>query len=326
MIFHASLFALIAIVSVASQHTHSHGHGQPAHAPHSHSHGHGQPAHAPHSHSHADSSNAPAKSTTEANNNSNKVGSLLTVWLQALGATVLISLAPIVLLAFVPLNAASEDSPLLRLLLAFAAGGLLGDVFLHLLPHMFGAHEHAAAAAADDTESHGHSLESLATGLWLLSGIVIFLIIEKAVRAAHSSSGRSAAAARSTHAHAHALLRHDDVNEADDEHDDDDDDDDDDVDNDVAAQVRLLKSTRSASPARGASNLRRRKPTTTAVAATTTTTTKRNKQHRLTTTTATATATSSGAQDDVVGGLKVHGWLNLVADVAHNFTDGLVWK
>lgn len=58
---------------------------------------------------------------------------------QTLGATLVISAAPYLLLFLIPLESnAPRHQALLRLLLSFAAGGLLGDAFLHLIPHALG--------------------------------------------------------------------------------------------------------------------------------------------------------------------------------------------
>ena len=61
-------------------------------------------------------------------------------WLGAVLGSVLVGLAGVLPLAVVPASkvgggAVSEDS--LKYLLGFAAGGLLGDVFLHLLPETY---------------------------------------------------------------------------------------------------------------------------------------------------------------------------------------------
>ncbi|VDI54913.1 solute carrier family 39 (zinc transporter), member 13 [Mytilus galloprovincialis] len=58
----------------------------------------------------------------------------------------------------------------LKLLLSFAVGGLLGDVFLHLLPE---------AWESLDKNSHDHG-GHLSVGLWVLAGILTFLVLEKA--------------------------------------------------------------------------------------------------------------------------------------------------
>uniref|UniRef100_A0A182P5R3 Selenoprotein P N-terminal domain-containing protein n=1 Tax=Anopheles epiroticus TaxID=199890 RepID=A0A182P5R3_9DIPT len=63
------------------------------------------------------------------------------------------------------------ESKTLKLLLSFAVGGLLGDVFLHLLPETW-EHELAAGPTAD-----GHP--SLRSGLWVLSGLLLFTMVEK---------------------------------------------------------------------------------------------------------------------------------------------------
>ncbi|CAI9718686.1 zinc transporter ZIP13-like [Octopus vulgaris] len=61
-----------------------------------------------------------------------------------------------------PFPAASNN---LKLFLSFAVGGLLGDVFLHLLPEAW---------------SHAKSFDDyLWTGEWALAGLLLFLFIEK---------------------------------------------------------------------------------------------------------------------------------------------------
>ncbi|KAJ9597937.1 hypothetical protein L9F63_011224, partial [Diploptera punctata] len=58
----------------------------------------------------------------------------------------------------------------LRVLLSFAVGCLLGDVFLHLLPEVWGQNIEL------DAET-GHP--SMNKGLWVLAGLLIFIILEK---------------------------------------------------------------------------------------------------------------------------------------------------
>ena len=60
---------------------------------------------------------------------------LLSEIFQALGATFLISIFPFVILFFFDLDNSEEKRGLLKVLLSFASGGLLGDAFLHLIPH-----------------------------------------------------------------------------------------------------------------------------------------------------------------------------------------------
>jgi zinc transporter 7 len=74
--------------------------------------------------------------------------------------------------------------------LSFASGGLLGDAFLHLIPHAQVAVESRGGSDHSHSHSHGHShgeggdghSHDLSVGLGVLSGIVAFLCVEKLVR------------------------------------------------------------------------------------------------------------------------------------------------
>lgn len=124
------------------------------------------------------------------------------LWLHAMGSTLLISAAPFLILFFVPLDSTDREQPLLKILLAFASGGLLGDAFLHLIPHatMAVGEGHTHSHSHDDGE-HGHDMS---VGLWVLAGIVTFLIVEKTVRII-----------KGAHGHSHLLTKTDDVKKKD---------------------------------------------------------------------------------------------------------------
>jgi len=95
---------------------------------------------------------------------------------------------------------------LLKILLSFASGGLLGDAFLHLIPHAILAqggnddghghsHSHSHSHGADsDAEGHAHDLS---VGLWTLVGIITFLMVEKLIRIMKGGHG---------HSHSHAVV------------------------------------------------------------------------------------------------------------------------
>ena len=125
----------------------------------------------------------------------------LTLWAISLGSTALISISPVIVLLLIPLENASEQQPLLKVLLSFASGGLLGDAFLHLIPHAImsrasssssathghshDGHGHAHDGHGHSHDGHGHSHaddHNLTVGLWVLFGIVAFLAVEKFVR------------------------------------------------------------------------------------------------------------------------------------------------
>lgn len=105
------------------------------------------------------------------------------LWLYAMSSTLLISAAPFLILFFVPLDNTDTEQPLLKILLAFASGGLLGDAFLHLIPHATMSLDeedtHHSHSHSHEDDEHGHDMS---VGLWVLAGIITFLIVEKSVR------------------------------------------------------------------------------------------------------------------------------------------------
>lgn len=72
-----------------------------------------------------------------------------------------------------------------HILLSFALGGLLGDVFFHTLPHIMEGHSHGAHDHAHDhghgSHGHHHSEELMQTNLIIILGLVVFFLIEKAI-------------------------------------------------------------------------------------------------------------------------------------------------
>ncbi|KAL1458138.1 hypothetical protein WDU94_008309 [Cyamophila willieti] len=117
----------------------------------------------------------------------------LQVWGEALLSTVLISLAPFLILFVVPLDKATGNENFLKVLLSFGSGGLLGDAFLHLIPHAIGASskEHSHSHSHSTSHEHSHSIEDLSVGLWVLFGILAFLCVEKFVRYIKGGHGHS---------------------------------------------------------------------------------------------------------------------------------------
>ncbi|PNJ88603.1 SLC39A7 isoform 1, partial [Pongo abelii] len=116
----------------------------------------------------------------------------------ALGATVLISAAPFFVLFLIPVESNSpRHRSLLQILLSFASGGLLGDAFLHLIPHALEPHSHHTLEQPGHGHSHSGQGPILSVGLWVLSGIVAFLVVEKFVRHVKGGHGHS-------HGHGHA--------------------------------------------------------------------------------------------------------------------------
>lgn len=178
--------------SEPDHYNHHHGNEDKASENHGHGHGHSHE----HNHNHEKKEN-PSKQPI-------KLQPIRYVWLESILSTALISAAPFFILFFVPLESNSpEQRPLLKILLSFASGGLLGDAFLHLIPHAISPHSHTMEPGGAHSHSHGHShahegessesshdhSADMIVGLWVLAGLVTFLIVEKFVR--HVKGGHS---------------------------------------------------------------------------------------------------------------------------------------
>jgi len=106
-------------------------------------------------------------------------------WIGSVAGSMLVGLSGIVPLLIIPDTTKQQDSstPLeqsssFRLLLSFAVGGLLGDVFLHLLPEAW-----RMVRSGESDASVGH----LKLGLWLLAGLLTFAVIELVLSSTASS-------------------------------------------------------------------------------------------------------------------------------------------
>lgn len=194
----------------------SHGHHHHGHSHDSH-HGHSHDSHHGHEHfeqpakkyqKEAQVPRAPSSEKSKLPSQRTGQREKWTKWLQAIAATLLISAAPFFILFFIPLQSnAADQQPLLKVLLAFASGGLLGDAFLHLIPHAISPHshhgEHSHSHSHEAHEGvHDHSSE-MVVGLWVLAGLIAFLMVEKFVRLVKGGHG---------HSHAHVVPQMNDKN------------------------------------------------------------------------------------------------------------------
>jgi solute carrier family 39 (zinc transporter), member 7 len=172
----------------------------------------------------------------------------------------------------------------LRVLVAFAVGGMLGDVFLHLLPHATEGgghdhhHHHHHHESHEGHEGHAHTLADLTLGFSILAGIIFFFIVETGLRGWTGGGGHSHA-----HSHAHAAP--------------------------AAAPVEVDPSVRASR--RSKSTTRKRRSSTPAAS-------RRSKEKKLS-----SGETTSNGLASALTGLKPAALLNLGADALHNFTDGL---
>ncbi|KAF3189041.1 hypothetical protein TWF788_011169 [Orbilia oligospora] len=108
----------------------------------------------------------------------------------ALLATAYISGPPNFILALVPANI---DPASLTVMVAFAVGGLLGDVFFHLMPQTFMGEVHEERVRFVMVEEKRNTL----LGLAIMVGFVAFIVLDKGMRiAAGGGDGHS-------HSHGH---------------------------------------------------------------------------------------------------------------------------
>uniref|UniRef100_A0A8D3APZ3 Zinc transporter SLC39A7 n=1 Tax=Scophthalmus maximus TaxID=52904 RepID=A0A8D3APZ3_SCOMX len=214
---------LLLLLASHSSSAHSHSHGDHGHGHHHHGHHH-------HGHSHGEDDDHHGKWSAEANLHEpgeehhghdhghdvvhvhkEEKRDTVELWMQAIGATLLISAAPFLILFLIPVQSNSDQHQnLLKVLLSFASGGLLGDAFLHLIPHALEPHshhgeeeeDHGHSHASEESREHGHSHGAahghmMSVGLWVLGGLIAFLVVEKFVRLLKGGHGHS-------HAHSHS--------------------------------------------------------------------------------------------------------------------------
>ncbi|OQR74419.1 zinc transporter SLC39A7-like [Tropilaelaps mercedesae] len=138
-----------------------------------------------HGHDHYDSENQQRTSVYQESETSLAITAL---WTQALSAALLVSVAPFLILLFIPISGRTGHEDFLKTLLSFASGGLLGDAFLHLIPHAMSPHDHRRQSNPDGSHhqhafsgEHGHHHDN-SVGFCVLMGILVFLMVEKFVR------------------------------------------------------------------------------------------------------------------------------------------------
>jgi len=180
----------------------------------------------------------------------------------ALGATALISALPNLLLIFAPQSAGLKMGS--GAMLAFAAGGMLGDVFLHSVPHLLEEEHHDHDHDHDHGHGHVHGNEHrghdherhLFVGLLVLLGYLLFYAAERLAG--------MRLAGKHSHAHQH----------------------------EGSEEERPQRSkSRSRKSTGGSSN--------------------------------NSSSNNSGLFHIMLTRMAPAGWLNLVADSMHNFTDGI---
>lgn len=102
----------------------------------------------------------------------------LNTWISALGSTFLISIIPFALLFVIGISELPEKKNYLNRWLAFTSGSLLGDTFLHILPEV----NEQISRLKHDKHKIGYFGNDIQVGIFIILGILSFLIMEKSVR------------------------------------------------------------------------------------------------------------------------------------------------
>ena len=102
-------------------------------------------------------------------------------------ATLAVSLIGFIISGIILLFSKNKDNlhTPLKILIAFAVGSLLGDAFLHLIPHSFHSeeeptnHDHELEDQATETEHDHDPYAELLVSIMLVIGFFVFYLIEK---------------------------------------------------------------------------------------------------------------------------------------------------
>ncbi|RWS28701.1 protein catecholamines up-like protein [Leptotrombidium deliense] len=224
---------------------------------------------------------------------------MASIWITSLLSTIIISIVPYFILFFIPVDNSEKHQPILKILLSFASGGLLGDAFLHLIPHaLLAQNEVEAGHGHSHSHSHSHSHDDehhahdMSVGLWVLSGILAFLMIEKFVRIV-KGSGVHGHSHSHTHSHSHEKCD-DSTNEQ--------------KDNDSVDVPADKKKAKTSDDEKSDDNLTEKDEKL-----------EKKKKVRFNDKPEIFLRERSNSSDSI----KVAGYLNLAADFTHNLTDGL---
>ncbi|WWC60553.1 uncharacterized protein I303_103127 [Kwoniella dejecticola CBS 10117] len=116
-------------------------------------------------------------------------------------ATFYISSIPNFILLAVP---ATLEPSSLNTMISFATGGLLGDVFLHLVPHSFFGEGHGDADGCDSGRSIVvEEKRNIVIGGAIFLGFAAFFVLDKTMRVLNSSAGNEPHSHSHSHSHSH---------------------------------------------------------------------------------------------------------------------------
>jgi len=226
-------------------------------------------------------------------------------WTHAFLATAIISIFPTLVLPFIPLTKGGKDGAitinmgLQKVLLSFAAGGLLGEVFLHCIPHLLEqSHDHDDhhhhQADDDHHDDHHHHKDTLMVSIWIVAGFLVFFLAEKGVKLVLGEEGEEGG--HGHHHHHHHGNHHQD--------------------NGSKGKKAVVKEVDHSNGGRMVTRSRTRSQQKRQVE-------EEEEEDTSTTTTTPTPSTSSSSSSSALASLRASGYLNIVVDLLHNFTDGI---
>ncbi|KAJ0435786.1 putative zinc/iron permease [Helianthus annuus] len=233
------------------------------------------------------------------------------LWIRAMGCSLLVSLASLICLILLPLIffQGKPSKVFVDSLAVFGAGAMLGmlsfiNCRMRLLKvylsggghshshdnHMNDSHEHSGHDHSH-SHSHSHSIEDLSVGLSILFGIVVFLLVEKIVRYVEERSGGTDSLGHGHHHHHHRNHKK----------------------TDTLQDTSETTSVESSEPEKQSESVLRKRNTSSNSAG--------------------DSAAVNGTESNIEPVIKkepepqssnlVFGYLNLISDGVHNFTDGM---
>ncbi|GAQ89972.1 ZIP metal ion transporter family [Klebsormidium nitens] len=261
-------------------------------------------------------------------------------WTMAMGSSLAVSLCSLICLIILPFILREGQTPsegVVRILTGFGAGAMVGDAFLHQLPHAFnsgGAHSHGGhthdhghdEAHGHDHGSggHAHSIQDLSVGLAVLVGLIVFFLVEKAVRYVEEATAKNPELAnqisfQKQHSHKHGAKGHSHY----DDHTEHADGDAVIVDKDSGAKAETVVKESSSTPSEGAKKRKSSKSGPGKDAAIKESVSEKEAEKEPAAKDITVTADAKKGPAVAPGSLLVLGYLNLFSDGVHNFTDGM---
>ena len=103
-------------------------------------------------------------------------------WVYGLLSVIGISLLAAIGIILIPIHNEELRKVIIMILISFAVGTLLGDVFMHIIPEIFGVHGHGAEEEEDSHDAHEEEEDGpnriTGLGMTICAGVLLFMVFE----------------------------------------------------------------------------------------------------------------------------------------------------